>query len=47
MKPSKDGRDTPSLAYAPIGRGPYPQLVLLSKLIADAFRALRARVRSR
>ena len=46
MNPSKH-RNSPSLAYSPIGRGPYPQLALLGKLIADVFRALRARVRSR
>jgi len=27
-------------------RGPYPHLVLLAKLVADAFRALLARFRS-
>jgi hypothetical protein len=28
-------------------RGPYPHLVLLGKLVADAFRSLRARFHSR
>jgi hypothetical protein len=47
MKLVNDAPNRSAWAFSQSFRGPYPQLVFLGKLFADAFRAIRSRARSR
>jgi len=47
MKLVSDAPNRSAWSFSQTFRGPYPHLVLLGKLMADAFRAFRARLRSR
>jgi hypothetical protein len=47
MKLVNDALNRSVLASTHNFQGPYPQLQFFAKLIADAFRALRSRFRSR
>lgn len=45
MKLASDAPDRSAWAFSQTFRGPYPHLVLVGKLVADAFRALVAALR--
>jgi hypothetical protein len=47
MKLATDAPNRSVWSFSQSFRGPYPHLVFLGKLIADAFRTLRTRLRPR